>query len=103
MAGSLQRTEIAKQASDSSGLIWLAADPNDPNGAPGRWSQNFRWPVLATSLAATELRGEDVDAVIVATFERPEADVEALVRGGIPADKCVTLRRLAPATNGGRP
>ena len=53
--------------------------------------------------AATELRGEDVDAVIVATFERPEADVEALVRGGIPADKCVTLRRLAPATNGGRP
>src|SRR5215208_2422086 len=34
------------QASESSGLIWLAADPNDPNGAPGRWSQNFRWPVL---------------------------------------------------------
>jgi DNA-binding MarR family transcriptional regulator len=53
--------------------------------------------------AAAELRAEDLDAVIVATFERPEADVEALVRRGIPADKCLTLRRLAPATNGGRP
>jgi DNA-binding MarR family transcriptional regulator len=53
--------------------------------------------------AAAELRAEDVDAVIVATFERPEADVETLVRGGIPADKCLTLRRLAPATNGERP
>ena len=38
--------ETLVQASESSGLIWLAADPNDPNGAPGRWSQNFRWPVL---------------------------------------------------------
>jgi DNA-binding MarR family transcriptional regulator len=53
--------------------------------------------------AAGELRPEDVDAVIVATFERPEADVEALVRRGVPADKCLTLRRLTPAPNGGRP
>jgi len=30
-------------------------------------------------------------------------DVEALVRRGVPADKCLTLRRLSPAPNGGRP
>jgi DNA-binding MarR family transcriptional regulator len=53
--------------------------------------------------AARELRTEDIDAVIVATFERPEADVEALVRGGLPPAKCLTLRRLAPAGNGERP
>jgi DNA-binding MarR family transcriptional regulator len=53
--------------------------------------------------AAADLRPDEVDAVIVATFERPEADVEALGRRGVPADKCLTLRRLAPADNGGGP
>jgi DNA-binding MarR family transcriptional regulator len=53
--------------------------------------------------AAGDLRAEDIDAVIVATFERPEADVAALVRGGLPPAKCLTLRRLAPAANGERP
>ena len=53
--------------------------------------------------AASELRAEDIDAVIVATFERPEADVEALVRRGLPAAKVLTLRRLAPAGNGPHP
>lgn len=51
--------------------------------------------------SAADLRPEDVDAVIVATFERPEADVDALVRRGVPADRCLTLRRLLPTTNGG--
>ena len=50
--------------------------------------------------AAATLRAEDLDAVIVATFDRPQADVAALVRQGIPAAKCLTLRRLAPAANG---
>ena len=67
--------------------------------APAAGGEFLGFPVQA----AGELRPEDVDAVIVATFERPEADVEALVLRGIPADKCLTLRRLAPATNGGRP
>jgi DNA-binding MarR family transcriptional regulator len=53
--------------------------------------------------AASELRAEDIDAVVVATFERPEADVEMLVRGGLPPAKCLTLRRLTPAGNGERP
>jgi DNA-binding MarR family transcriptional regulator len=52
---------------------------------------------------AEALRAEDLDAVIVATFERPQAEVAALVRHGIPAAKCLTLRRLAPAANGGGP
>ena len=67
--------------------------------APAAGGEFLGFPVQA----AGELRPEDVDAVIVATFERPEADVEALVRRGVPADKCLTLRRLSPAPNGGRP
>jgi len=53
--------------------------------------------------AADALPGHRLDAVIVATFERPEAEVAALVRRGIPAEKCLTLRRLSPAANGSRP
>jgi DNA-binding MarR family transcriptional regulator len=67
--------------------------------APAAGGEFLGFPVQA----AGELRPEDLDAVIVATFERPEADVEALVRRGVPADKCLTLRRLTPAPNGGRP
>ena len=46
--------------------------------------------------AASSLRAEEIDAVIVATFDRPESDVATLVRCGVPADKCLTLRRLTP-------
>ena len=67
--------------------------------APAAGGEFLGFPVQA----AGELRPDDLDAVIVATFERPEADVEALVRRGVPADKCLTLRRLTPPANGGRP
>lgn len=67
--------------------------------APSAGGEFLGFPVQA----AAELRAGDVDAVIVATFERPEADVEALVRRGMPAAKCLTLRRLAPAATGERP
>jgi hypothetical protein len=40
---------------------------------------------------------EEIDGLVVATFERPEAHLRALERQGVPAAKCVTLRRLAPA------
>jgi DNA-binding MarR family transcriptional regulator len=53
--------------------------------------------------AVADLRPEDVDAVIVATFERPEADVDGLVARGMAAGRCLTLRRLAPGPNGRRP
>ena len=41
-----------------------------------------------------ELSGEDVDGVIVATFDRPERRVAELGRLGVPLGKCLTLRRL---------
>jgi len=42
-----------------------------------------------------ELAGEEIDGVIVATFDRPEQRVAELGRLGLPAEKCLTLRRLA--------
>jgi DNA-binding MarR family transcriptional regulator len=49
----------------------------------------------------SELPGADVDGIVVATFERPERHVDELGRMGIPAQKLLTLRRLAsPASNG---
>jgi DNA-binding MarR family transcriptional regulator len=47
-----------------------------------------------------ELSPEDVDAVIVATFERPEPHVEALTRLGVPRHRCLVLRRLAAPAAG---
>jgi DNA-binding MarR family transcriptional regulator len=44
-----------------------------------------------------DLAGEEVDGVIVATFDRPEQRVAELGRLGVPAAKCLTLRRLADA------
>ena len=64
--------------------------------APTAGGEFLGFPVQA----AAALRPEDLDAVIVATFDRPQAEVAALVRQGIPAAKCLTLRRLAPAANG---
>ena len=49
-----------------------------------------------------ELASEEFDAVVVATFERPEAALERLAARGVPPSKCVTLRALAPAANGHR-
>ena len=49
-----------------------------------------------------ELAADAYDAVVVATFDRPEATIELLAGRGVPRDKCVTLRALTPATNGHR-
>jgi DNA-binding MarR family transcriptional regulator len=46
----------------------------------------------------SELAGEDVDAVVVATFEAPQPYVAELGALGITADKIVTLRRTAAKT-----
>lgn len=52
--------------------------------------------------AVAELAGEEFDGLILATFERPEQHVAELSRLGIPADKILTLRRLAsPAAGDG--
>src|SRR2546426_8934254 len=42
-----------------------------------------------------ELRDEPFDALVLATFERPDPDIAALARLGIPADKILGLRRAA--------
>jgi DNA-binding MarR family transcriptional regulator len=42
-----------------------------------------------------DLGHEEVDGVIVATFDRPEQRVAELGRLGVPLEKCLTLRRLA--------
>jgi hypothetical protein len=41
-----------------------------------------------------ELAREEVDGVIVATFDRPEQRVTELTRLGVPPERCLTLRRL---------
>jgi DNA-binding MarR family transcriptional regulator len=48
--------------------------------------------------AVAELVDEELDTVIVATFERPEPVVAELVELGVPAAKLVTLRRAAGPT-----
>ncbi|HEU4369319.1 MAG TPA: winged helix-turn-helix transcriptional regulator [Methylomirabilota bacterium] len=40
------------------------------------------------------LNAEEIDGLVVATFERPEPVVLELERGGVPRAKCVTLRRM---------
>jgi hypothetical protein len=46
--------------------------------------------------ALPELSPDEVDGVIVATFDRPEQRVAELTRLGVPSDRCLTLRRLTP-------
>ena len=44
--------------------------------------------------ALADLGPDEADGVIVATFDRPEQRVAELIRLGVPADRCLTLRRL---------
>ena len=47
----------------------------------------------------SELAAEELDCIIVATFERPEPHVLELTRLGLPREKVLTLRRMAPAAS----
>lgn len=49
---------------------------------------------------AAELLDEELDRVIVATFERPEPVVAELAAHGVPVAKLVTLRRTATEARG---
>ena len=51
--------------------------------------------------AVTELVPEEYDAVIVATFDRPEPQRAELMRLGVAPDKILTLRRLERAHGDG--
>ncbi len=48
-----------------------------------------------------ELSPDDVDSVIVATFDRPEPHLSALRQLGFPAGKLLTLRRPVPPAGQG--
>ena len=39
----------------------------------------------------------ELDALVIATFERPESDIAELTRLGVPGEKLLTLRRRLPA------
>ena len=47
--------------------------------------------------AIAELDASEVDAVILASFERPEPDLAELGRHGIPAERVICIRRPAGA------
>jgi DNA-binding MarR family transcriptional regulator len=49
---------------------------------------------------AAELAQNELDAIIIATFDKPEQHVTALRRLGLPAEKFLTLRRLSAPDNG---
>jgi DNA-binding MarR family transcriptional regulator len=46
-------------------------------------------------LPVTALDTDEIDGLVVATFDRPEPHVLELQRRGVPRAKCVTLRRMA--------
>jgi DNA-binding MarR family transcriptional regulator len=50
-------------------------------------------------LPVAELDGDEIDRLIVATFEPPEPHVLALEQQGVPRRKCVTLRRMPAAAS----
>lgn len=56
------------------------------------------FPVLPVSA----LNADEIDGLVVATFERPEPHVLELQRQGVPRAKCVTLRRLPAAAAANR-
>jgi len=52
--------------------------------------------------ALDELVDEDADAIVVATFERPEPALADLTRRGLPRENIVTLRQLETPARAGR-
>jgi DNA-binding MarR family transcriptional regulator len=47
-----------------------------------------------------ECNTDEIDGLVVATFEPPEQHVRELARHGVPPAKCVTLRRMARTDQG---
>jgi DNA-binding MarR family transcriptional regulator len=50
-----------------------------------------------------ELADQALDAVVIATFERPESHLAELIGLGVPRAKILTLRALAPSAEARRP
>ena len=60
--------------------------------AEGETSSQMATAAARMALDRGGLTPADIDAVIVATFDRPEPAVAALVDGGLARDRIVTLR-----------
>jgi DNA-binding MarR family transcriptional regulator len=88
--GAGEAAELAYLTLRELGLEPVAVFGPDPGGS------FLGWPVRP----AAELAGEEFDAVVVATFERPEATIEQLAGLGVPRGKCVPLRAVTPGANG---
>jgi DNA-binding MarR family transcriptional regulator len=85
--GTGDAAELAYLTLKECGLEPVAVYAAAPDG------QFLGFPVRPVS----ELDVEEIDGLVVATFERPEPHVLELERQGVPRTKCVTLRRMPPA------
>jgi DNA-binding MarR family transcriptional regulator len=81
--GTGEAAELAYLTLREAGLEPIGIFADTPNG-----------PFLGMSVrAVSALTEEDFDAVVLAIFERPEAEIAALVALGIPDRKILALRR----------
>ena len=83
--GTGEAAELAYLTLREAGLEPVAVFDGDAGG------QFLGFPVRRLD----EMDDGEFDSLIVATFDRPEAQVETLARRGVPIAKIVTLRRLA--------
>jgi hypothetical protein len=89
--GTDEAAELAYLTLKEAGIDRAAVFGADPGG------RFIGLPVRAVS----ELGADECDAVIVATFDRPESAVAELVRLGVAVHKIVTLRPIERGRDGG--
>jgi len=68
----------------------------ETNVNPNFKAKHFRPPLPVKPVA--ELADESLDAVVIATFDRPEPHAAQLVGFGVPPAKILTLRAPAPGS-----
>jgi DNA-binding MarR family transcriptional regulator len=86
--GTGEAAELAYLTLKECGLEPVAIYASSPDGV------FLGFPVLPVA----ELNADEIDGLVVATFDGPEPHVLELQRRGIPLAKCVTLRRMPVAT-----
>ena len=84
--GTGEAAEVAYLTLRELGLEPIGVFAREPGG------QFLGFPVLALA----DLTEADADAVIVATFDRPEPVLVELIAAGLSRDRIVTLRQPAP-------
>lgn len=85
LCGTGEAAELAYLTLREAGLEPIGVFAHAPNGP------FLGMPVRSVSTLAVE----DFDGLVLATFERPEAEIAALVSLGIPGHKILTLRQPA--------